>query len=119
METNPFKENLLAEKKTLEADLAGVGQRNPENPKDWEPTAGEITEVSADPNDRADQVEEFEERVAVERPLEDRLTQVNEALARIDDGTYGWCMTGGEKHAIEEGRLEANPAATTCIEHMN
>lgn len=119
MNTETYKEKLLAEKNTLETELAAVGQKNPDNPKDWEPTAGDVGEISADPNDRADQVEEYEERAAIERPLEDRLNSVNEALSRINDGTFGYCTVGGEQHLIEEGRLDANPAATTCIEHKD
>lgn len=35
------------------------------------------------------------------------------ALARIDAGTYGRCITCGEEIALQ--RLEALPYATTCI----
>ena len=41
---------------------------------------------------------------------------VDEALEKIEKGTYGICETGGEK--IEEDRLEANPSARTCKAHM-
>ncbi len=38
---------------------------------------------------------------------------VLEALARIDDGTYGMCVTCGS--ALPEGRLEARPEAARCL----
>lgn len=42
-----------------------------------------------------------------------RLLEIDQALVRVDDGTYGWCgQCGGP---IEEGRLEARPATTACI----
>ena len=42
------------------------------------------------------------------------ITKVNEALDRIDDGTFGICeVCGGE---ISEKRLEARPVTTLCIE---
>jgi RNA polymerase-binding transcription factor DksA len=45
----------------------------------------------------------------------DRLEQVNTALQRIEDGTYGTCEVCGNK--IGERRLDAEPAAITCINH--
>ncbi|MGH3442450.1 MAG: TraR/DksA family transcriptional regulator [Nitriliruptorales bacterium] len=41
------------------------------------------------------------------------LTQVEDALKRMDDGTYGLCERCGEP--IEPGRLEALPYATLCL----
>lgn len=46
------------------------------------------------------------------RTLELRLGQVVEALARIDDGTYGFCTRCG--NAIELERLEAVPSTGLC-----
>jgi len=42
-----------------------------------------------------------------------RLSDVDAALARLDAGTYGACERCGEP--IGAGRLEARPAARTCI----
>jgi RNA polymerase-binding protein DksA len=42
------------------------------------------------------------------------LQQIDEALARIDAGTYGRCEQCGGR--IQEERLEALPFATTCID---
>ncbi len=39
---------------------------------------------------------------------------VEEALARLDDGTYGTCRSCGNLIAVD--RLEAIPWAATCIE---
>ena len=43
------------------------------------------------------------------------LNYVNNALSRIENGTYGECTECGED--IEEKRLEALPYATLCMEH--
>ena len=43
-----------------------------------------------------------------------RLADVEEALARRDEGRYGICETCGRP--IAPGRLEARPAARTCID---
>ena len=45
------------------------------------------------------------------------LDQVDAALARIADGTYGSCAVCGE--AIAEGRLEARPWTPFCIRHAS
>ena len=45
--------------------------------------------------------------------LEDQLAAVQEALNRIDDGTYGLCQSCGQP--IGEARLEAMPETRWCI----
>ncbi|KQS14838.1 molecular chaperone DnaK [Curtobacterium sp. Leaf183] len=44
-----------------------------------------------------------------------RVEQVDAALARLDEGTYGMCVVGGEP--IPEARLAAVPWAATCVAH--
>lgn len=43
------------------------------------------------------------------------LEEVDAALRRVADGTYGLCEVCGR--AISAGRLEARPTARTCVEH--
>ncbi len=43
------------------------------------------------------------------------LVYVENALSRIENGTYGECEVCGKQ--IEEKRLEALPYATLCMEH--
>lgn len=116
MNTTQFKQALEEEKARLEVNLESVGRRNPSNPADWEarPTNDEGSE--ADTLDEAQQNESFENNEAVLADLEVRYNQVIDALARIDAGTYGVCMVGNEP--IEEDRLNADPAATTCKAHL-
>jgi len=57
------------------------------------------------------------ERAQVEALVRDavaRLESVDDAVARLDDGTYGTCTRCGEP--IAPGRLEARPTATTCVD---
>jgi RNA polymerase-binding transcription factor DksA len=118
MNTDTYKEKLLAERAKLEEELSDIGQKNPDNPDDWEATPDEeMDNKDADRNIRADAIEEYANRIGVAAPLEARLAEVNAALLRIEEGTYGICEVSGEK--IEEDRLEANPAARTCKAHMN
>jgi DnaK suppressor protein len=44
------------------------------------------------------------------------LTQVREALQRIDAGTFGRCVVDGEP--IDEKRLQALPWTPYCLEHQ-
>jgi DnaK suppressor protein len=42
------------------------------------------------------------------------LRKIDEALARIDDGSYGFCEETGEPIGL--ARLEVRPIATLCVE---
>ena len=112
-----FEQMLSTEKAKLEEDLASVGHKNPENPRDWEATATEENPASADENEHADNIEDYENNTAILKQLETRYNEVLKALEMIEVGTYGVCNTCGKQ--IEEDRLEANPAAATCKDHMN
>ena len=112
-----FKVRLLAEKEKLEAELKTVGRINPDNPKDWEADAGDANDQrDTDPNERADNIEEYENRTAILKQLETQLLEVNDALSKIEKGNYGVCEVNNEE--ISPERLNANPAARTCTEHM-
>ncbi|MDA8611278.1 TraR/DksA C4-type zinc finger protein [Candidatus Pacebacteria bacterium] len=116
MNTDKFKEKLEEEKAKLEEELKTVGRKNPDNPEDWEATPGDVNQRSADMNKLASNIEEFETHTAILKQLEKQLLDVNDALKKIEEGKYGICEANGEQ--IEEGRLEANPAARTCHDHM-
>lgn len=115
MDTNKFKNMLEKELKMLEVEMKEVGRINPSNPKDWEPVETDMGSDSADNNDVADEMESFGENAAVLNRLEAKYNDIKIALDKINKGTYGKCEVGGED--IPEERLEANPAAKTCIEH--
>ena len=50
---------------------------------------------------------------ALVQQAETHLVEVDAALARIDDGTYGVCVVCGRP--IPAARLEVRPTATTCV----
>lgn len=111
-----FKKKLEAELKTLEAELKSVGHKNPSNPKDWEASSGEVDVNASDAADIADNIESYESNTAILKPLEKQYNDVKIALEKISKGVYGICEVAGEP--IEKERLEANPAARTCVSHM-
>jgi RNA polymerase-binding transcription factor DksA len=116
IDTGYFKTKLEAELKTLETELKSVGHKNPSNPKDWEPSSGEVDINASDAADIADNIESYESNTAILKPLEKQYNDVKLALDKITKGEYGICEIAGEP--IEKERLEANPAARTCMGHM-
>lgn len=110
-----FKSLLEKELSTLEAELKSVGHINPDNPKDWEPTSGEVDVNASDSADIADNIESYESNTAILKQLETQYNDVKAALDKIEKGTYGVCEVSGEP--IESERLEANPSARTCLAH--
>jgi RNA polymerase-binding transcription factor DksA len=75
-------------------------------------TGGSFDDNFADSGQVA--AEKGESRVLASQ-LRDQLDDVEAALGRLDDGSYGQCeMCGG---SIGEGRLEVMPAARHCIDH--
>ncbi|MBI5492579.1 MAG: RNA polymerase-binding protein DksA [Deltaproteobacteria bacterium] len=67
-----------------------------------------------DPTDRAAHETDRNFLLRVKDRERKLITKVNEAIKRIDDGTYGVCELCGE--AISEKRLEVRPVTTCCIE---
>ncbi|MSR73221.1 hypothetical protein EXS61_01265 [Candidatus Parcubacteria bacterium] len=115
--TNHFKEELKKELALVESELKTVGVHNPENPSDWEATPPPSSDILAgDANEAAYRLETYEENAGILKELEIRYNEILGALERIKKGTYGICSVSGEP--IEKERLEANPAANTCMKHM-
>ncbi len=54
-------------------------------------------------------------RQSLKSEARQNLVYVENALSRIENGTYGECEVCGKQ--IEEKRLEAVPYATLCMEH--
>jgi RNA polymerase-binding transcription factor DksA len=113
--TTKYKHLLEVEKEKLLKELATIGQRNPSNKNDWEAKSTDLDSDSADENETADVMESLDENRAILEQLEIQLIQVESALGKIEGGTYGKCNVCGKE--IPEPRLEANPAALTCMEH--
>ena len=116
MDTTQYKERIEQELADVTKDLQAIGRVNPDNPKDWEAVPEEMDIDAADSNVVADKFEEFENNKAALNQLETRFNELKDALARIDAGAFGNCEVCGKE--IEPERLGANPAARTCIEHV-
>lgn len=74
---------------------------------------GRVTNGSADSVDIAADIYEREKTLAIIRTLEEKLASIERALRAAEEGRYGICEVCGE--AINPGRLEVMPHATTCV----
>jgi DnaK suppressor protein len=71
-------------------------------------------ESTPDPSDRASVEEEHTLELRVRDRERKLLKKVEEAIARIESGDYGWCEETGEPIGI--ARLLARPTATLSLE---
>lgn len=72
------------------------------------------TEPEPDPNDRASTEEKYLLALRVRDRERKLLRKIDDALLRIEQGTYGWCAETGEPIGIP--RLLARPTASLCLE---
>lgn len=104
MNTAQAKEKLLAREQELLSDMRRLG----EDAREAQQTAVE------DPIDQVESSENKALNFRVDTIASDSLEQVQAALQRIEDGSYGKCIDCGRP--IGEARLEALPWTPYCIE---
>ncbi len=99
-----FRALLEGERAELQAKLAELGFAD-----------GGHTGLEYDPNfaDTSQVTAERGEAEALAQTLREALAEVEHAIAKLGDGTYGVCEACGQP--IAEARLEAKPAARHCI----
>ena len=88
--------------------------------QDYDPESGAASEgygVNNHPADDATDLFDRQRYRAIENDLSEELRAVEQALERIENGTYGICVVSGEPIPIE--RLEARPAAATLVEYQD
>jgi DnaK suppressor protein len=66
-----------------------------------------------DPTDRASWESDCNSLLRIRERERKLITKIREALARIEEGSFGVCERCGEQ--ISEKRLEARPVTTLCI----
>ena len=85
--------------------------------KEFKETLQHLQEENQNHPDLADRASSETDR-AIELRARDRqrklIAKIDEALARIEDGTYGYCEETGEPISLR--RLEARPIATLSVE---
>lgn len=109
-----FRGALEAERDSLEEELVGHGRVQGQN-GDWQGNSSGLEGTEADPTDVADQIEELVTNVPLVEELEKRHRDIVVALQKVGTESFGMCETC--KEPIPLKRIEANPAARTCIKH--
>jgi DnaK suppressor protein len=101
---------------------AALAARRDELRHEYELHLAEIAELQRDRltdsagDDQADtgsKTFEREQEISLAHSILERTAQVERALERLDEGSYGWCERCG--NAIPVERLAAFPSATLCV----
>ena len=111
IDTDRFREALLDERRRVEAAMQNLQDETRGTLYD---DAGEETAFDNHLADTATETYDRELEYGLEEGAERLLGEIDAALKRIEDGTYGSCTNCGGQ--IPEERLEALPWATLCIE---
>lgn len=99
----------MEEQSRLTHELADLGSKDPNNLDASYPESGSNSE-----DDNAAEITEYADIVSIEARVQAELKDVEKALKLIDEGKYGICKYCGKE--IDEKRLTARPASTSCIE---
>ena len=102
---------LHEEKAKLEEELLRFAKRNPQNADDFN---ADFPALGEKEDENASEVAEYSKDLTLERTLEASLKDVNKALERIKESSYGACKYCGK--IIDEKRLMARPTSTSCID---
>lgn len=106
-----YRDLLNSEKDRLVQELKSSGNEDPNHPGHFSAKYPESGGNSED--DNAVEIAEYADDLSVENRLEEELRDVESALKNIEAGTYGTCKYC--KQAIDEKRLKARPASSSCI----
>ncbi|MGC8970943.1 MAG: TraR/DksA C4-type zinc finger protein [bacterium] len=106
-----FREILLKKKKEIEHTLKNIRELSAS--KSEIELIGELSSSDDHLAEYASIVYDHENTLTVENILRDILNQIESALKRIEDRTYGICEIC--KKPIDEERLKAIPYATMCV----
>ncbi len=105
-----LKKKLEENKLSLEESLSRFAKKDSLPEGDWDTVFPHVEGSSME--EKADEVEEFSSLLPVEHALEVKLKNINEALKRIADNTYGVCQECGKE--ISHKKLSIIPETKTC-----
>lgn len=108
------RERLEAERERL-ADLLQDRSEDAGLDESQQESVSALSSVDQHPADLATNTFERTKELSIADQLRREIEEVDRAVERLEDGSYGRCEACGE--AIGDERLEARPAARTCAEH--
>jgi RNA polymerase-binding protein DksA len=114
IDTSEFRSLLEQERDRL---LRASGRLESETSESMDDATGELGARGVDNHlgDLASETYDRELEEGLDEGVRETLHRIDDALKRIEDGTYGTCEIGGEP--IGEERLRAVPWTTRCIKH--
>jgi len=115
MEVGEARDHLSEERDRLERLRAGFAAEHLHDESSDEST-GELSHLDQHAADVGSDTFEREKDFSILEQVEAELADVERALQRLDEGTYGTCEACGG--AIGDERLAAAPAARFCIGHQ-
>lgn len=107
-----FKKILLEEQARIRNEIARINRRSSFASASEE--LGDIADYDNHPADQGTETYERTKDLALDENLDRMLESVNNALRKIDAGTYGVCDRCGRE--INPERLKVLPYAVFCIE---
>lgn len=112
IDTGQFRDSLLDERRRVEHALATLRDEHHGSLDE------EVEEIAATSDNHLAETATATLGREIDYTLGDNaeqvLAEIDDALQRIDDGTYGTCVNCGQE--IPRERLEANPWASLCID---
>jgi RNA polymerase-binding protein DksA len=113
-ELNEFKQMLLEKRKSLVGDMAGMSSGS--YGRSLQESSGDLSNMPTHPADIGSDNFEHEFTLGLLESERALLNEINEALERIELGTYGICLGTGEP--IGKPRLKARPWCRYSIEYQ-
>lgn len=117
MDPEQARELIVSERERLETLIQ---DRETETGIGSDTESGSISELASrdqHPGDIGTETFEREKDFSILEQLEAEIGDLDAALRKIDEGTYGTCEVCSKE--IEPERLEAIPGTRTCIEHAD
>jgi RNA polymerase-binding transcription factor DksA len=109
---NAARERLVAEHQRLSAVIGEMRTEGLDQPEADQ--GGELSHYDQHPADTASDTFEREKDLSILESLEADLAEIEAALQRLEDGSYGFDEVTGEP--IDRARLEAHPTARTNVD---
>ena len=106
-----FRQLLITERAKFLSELKAIVQESSKSPRE---ASGDLSGYTVHMADMAADTYEREMNVNIASSEQEILYQIDDALKRIDDGTFGVCQSCNK--SITMSRLKAVPYASLCIE---
>ena len=111
MEADQARDLLTHERERLQGIREELGAVKDESQQD---SMEELSSYDQHQADVATETFDREKDLSILDNIDGELADVEHALQRLDDGTYGTCEACGKP--IDDARLEAMPAARFCVD---